>query len=152
MYCHAPPDSSKEEAAAYNDAIYAPDGSKFFKGKESPSLATLDTTGAAQSSINANTGRATVSQVDRDFFTDKKQGSDGVLAKTIGKYADGDFRRVNAFPHQSAYILAPESIVEGMSVGGATSASTNRFADGSMGKKSHKTGKRRTKDRSWRAE
>jgi hypothetical protein len=164
LYCHAPPTYTSEEATAYNAVIYQPGGSKHIPADAtahgSAQATNPSLTADAVSSIAANTGRLTVSQVVRDFFADRTRGGNAVLARTVGRFQDTDFRRVNVYPHQSGYVLAPDghggdggaSSVGGSAAPSVVASMAARMADGARGKKSHKTGKRRLKDRSWRAE
>lgn len=82
------------------------------------------------------------SSIDNEFFKDNSNS--GKIHMT-GKFKAAEYgNRVQLFPHQSGYVINSTTPSYQGSV--ATSATTLNTE-----KKGHKNGKRRVKDRSWRA-
>jgi hypothetical protein len=127
LFCHPP---GKMNGLAFNAETYEEGGLKFREACEAR-LAHLEKEAKG-------TGAPVNRGIDGDFFSAKDSG---VKAKTIGKFRDEMFARANMFPHQSGYVMAAPSMV-----GSVMSTMTEAF-----GKKTHKNGKRRVKDRSWKA-
>ena len=150
LYCHAPPTLGEPAAKRFSELVYGRGGSKFEQAELARSMVARAYTEVSTEAIAAQEGRVAPSTMDKEFFAIDGKGQ--VKAGTVGRFQDaGEFSRVNVFPHQSGYIM--QSVVNG---GGddavsMSSVMSGRYADGTLGKKSHKTGKRRIKDRSWRA-
>ncbi len=129
LFCDPPPGI---DGTTFNEETYQEGGLKYREAEEAR-WSQQEKEAKLQGQAKAPQG------IDGDFFS---AASKEVKAKTRGKFKTGDFARTATFPHQSGYIMAAPSAYGGSTV----SAMTETFD-----KKSHKNGKRRVKDRTWKA-
>lgn len=151
LYVHAPPSWEGKERE-FNNKIYEKGGIKF----ELSQRALDKKTRAEEHDAAADQTKKPSQAFDKEFVNAGASTSrDHVRAHVKGKFhqVTPQFRRVNYFPHQSAYTMDVSGGVGG-SVGGSTMASavsSSALDIAAAGKKHHKEKKKRTKDRSWRA-
>lgn len=131
LFCHAPPGEDQE---AFSNENYK--NMHEFQAQQPPS--------GKRKAVKQSEG------MDSAFFTDAPSTQHRIHTK--GKFMSDDFNRVNVYPHQSGYVLDTRLVggaAETMSTGSVLSS--RYTTETKMGKKAHKLGKKRVKDRSWRA-
>ena len=142
LYCEAPPGEDQDAYSAFTierlrQEIQHYSDMNAHKLKKRPPTASAE-------DVQAEEQGSDLRGVDKSFFMDSEKGR----VRTRGKYGVEDFHRVNVFPHQSGYVMDAR-LMRQQGDAATTVASMQTM---NLGKKSHKLGKRRVKDRSWRAE